>query len=209
MKTEIDSTVNLIEEIETYVDNGKTVGMLSGGSMVKINREELLSMLAEVKSRFPKEVNESKRIVSTRESILADAKAKAEKIIQDAAAETRAMIDGDEVVAMANMRADEILADAQAQADAILMQARKIADELQNGALGYVQNMMAGLEFMYSDMIENEKNYFNSVMEKLKADHKKILENKHEVDLQLGNSYKSSRSKEDFEKKEDTPSNAE
>ena len=35
----------LIDEIEVYIDNCKTAGVLSGGSMIKVNREELLAML--------------------------------------------------------------------------------------------------------------------------------------------------------------------
>ena len=42
------SIEELIEEIEVYVDNCKTAGVLSSGSMIKINREELLAMLDEV-----------------------------------------------------------------------------------------------------------------------------------------------------------------
>ena len=38
------SIEELIEEIEVYVDNCKTAGVLSSGSMIKINREELLAM---------------------------------------------------------------------------------------------------------------------------------------------------------------------
>ena len=38
----------LIDEMEVYIDNCKTTGMLSGGSMIKVNREELLAMLDEL-----------------------------------------------------------------------------------------------------------------------------------------------------------------
>lgn len=210
MRTETDSlakllgnTNKLLEEIEIYVDNSKTVGMLSGGSMVKVNREELLNMLEAVRECFPQEVKAAASIVNTKDSIIAEARAQADRIIKDAAEETRAMIDGDEVVAMANMRADEIIADAEDKADYMVMQAKQVAEELQNGAMTYVQSMMGGLESMYGEMIENEKAYFNSVMDKLKADHRQILENKQEIDLQIGSTYKGSRSKEDFEKKEE------
>ena len=46
------SIEELIEEIEVYVDNCKTAGVLSSGSMIKINREELLAMLDEVRTRL-------------------------------------------------------------------------------------------------------------------------------------------------------------
>ena len=57
------SIEELIEEIEVYVDNCKTAGVLSSGSMIKINREELLAMLDEVRTRLPKELAESRQII--------------------------------------------------------------------------------------------------------------------------------------------------
>ena len=65
------SIEELIEEIEVYVDNCKTAGVLSSGSMIKINREELLAMLDEVRTRLPKELAESRQIIKSKESIIA------------------------------------------------------------------------------------------------------------------------------------------
>ena len=187
------SIEELIEEIEVYVDNCKTAGVLSSGSMIKINREELLAMLDEVRTRLPKEL----------ESIIADAKARAERIVKDAAKEAGVMIDDNEIVALANMRADSIVKDAQKAADELNGKARETAREVQTGALQYTQNMLEGLEYMYSTIIKEEKEYFNSVLEKLKSEHKQIVADKQEIDLQLGAGIRTGRRKEDFEKKEE------
>ena len=138
----------LIEEIEVYVDNCKSAGMLGGGSMIKLNREELQAMLEELRTQLPRELAESRQILKTRESIIADARSKADRIVQDAAAEAGVMIDDNEIVALANMRADEIVKNAQAQADEIMTKARESARALQTGALEYTQSMMSGLEYM-------------------------------------------------------------
>lgn len=194
------SIEELIEEIEVYVDNCKTAGVLSSGSMIKINREELLAMLDEVRTRLPKELAESRQIIKSKESIIADAKARAERIVKDAAKEAGVMIDDNEIVALANMRADSIVKDAQKAADEL---ARETAREVQTGALQYTQNMLEGLEYMYSTIIKEEKEYFNSVLEKLKSEHKQIVADKQEIDLQLGAGIRTGRRKEDFEKKEE------
>ena len=178
------SIEELIEEIEVYVDNCKTAGVLSSGSMIKINREELLAMLDEVRTRLPKELAESRQIIKSKESIIADAKAR-------------------EIVALANMRADSIVKDAQKAADELNGKARETAREVQTGALQYTQNMLEGLEYMYSTIIKEEKEYFNSVLEKLKSEHKQIVADKQEIDLQLGAGIRTGRRKEDFEKKEE------
>ena len=169
------SIEELIEEIEVYVDNCKTAGVLSSGSMIKINREELLAMLDEVRTRLPKELAESRQIIKSKESIIADAKARAERIVKDA----------------------------QKAADELNGKARETAREIQTGALQYTQNMLEGLEYMYSTIIKEEKEYFNSVLEKLKSEHKQIVADKQEIDLQLGAGIRTGRRKEDFEKKEE------
>ena len=192
------SIEELIEEIEVYVDNCKTAGVLSSGSMIKINREELLAMLDEVRTRLPKELAESRQIIKSKESIIADAKARAERIVKDAAKEAGVMID-----ALANMRADSIVKDAQKAADELNGKARETAREVQTGALQYTQNILEGLEYMYSTIIKEEKEYFNSVLEKLKSEHKQIVADKQEIDLQLGAGIRTGRRKEDFEKKEE------
>ena len=198
---DMDSAM-LLEEIEIYIDNCKTAGVLSSGNMIKVNREELIAMLEEVRMRLPKEIAESKRIVKTKDSIIADARAKGQRIMQDAAKEAGVMIDDQEIVSMANMRADSIVSEAQKEADELNGRAREAAREVQTGALKYTQNMLEGLEYMYSTIIKEEKEYFNSVLEKLKEGHKQIVADKQEIDMQLNAGIRTGRRKEDFEKKE-------
>ena len=50
---------------------------------------------------------------------------------------------------------------------------------------------------------KEEKEYFNSVLEKLKSEHKQNVADKQEIDLQLGAGIRTGRRKEDFEKKEE------
>ena len=94
--------------------------------------------------------------------------------MQDAAKEAGVMIDDQEIVSMANMRADSIVSEAQKEADELNGRAREAAREVQTGALKYTQNMLEGLEYMYSTIIKEEKEYFNSVLEKLKEGHKPV-----------------------------------
>lgn len=196
-------SAKLLEEIEIYIDNCKTAGVLSSGNMIKVNREELIAMIEEVRMRLPKEIAESKRIVKTKDSIIADARAKGQRIMQDAAKEAGVMIDDQEIVSMANMRADSIVSEAQKEADELNGRAREAAREVQTGALKYTQNMLEGLEYMYSTIIKEEKEYFNSVLEKLKEGHKQIVADKQEIDMQLNAGIRTGRRKEDFEKKEE------
>ena len=185
------------------IDNCKTAGVLSSGSMIKVNREELISMLDEVRNLLPKEIAESRRIVRNQDKIIADAKSRAERIMQNAAKEAGGMVDDQEIVSMANMRAEDILSRAQKDASEVSGSARETAREVQIGALKYTQNMLEGLEYMYSTIIKEEKEYFNSVLEKLKKEQKQIMADKQEIDMQLNAGIRTGRTKEDFEKKEE------
>ena len=161
-------------------------------------------MLDEVRTRLPKELAESRQIIKSKESIIADAKARAERIVKDAAKEAGVMIDDNEIVALANNACRlHRKRYAQKAADELNGKARETAREVQTGALQYTQNMLEGLEYMYSTIIKEEKEYFNSVLEKLKSEHKQIVADKQEIDLQLGAGIRTGRRKEDFEKKEE------
>ncbi len=60
---------------------------------------------------------------------------------------------------------------------------------------------------MYSTIIKEEKEYFNSVLEKLKEGHKQIVADKQEIDMQLNAGIRTGRRKEDFERKKNRQKN--
>ena len=184
----------LIDEIEVYIDNCKTAGVLSGGSMIKVNREELLAML--------EELAEARQVLRTKDAIIADAKSKADRIVKEAAKEAGTMIENHEIVNMANLRAGDIVGEAQKEADDLTASSRENARAVQTGALQYAQNMLEGLEYMYSSMISQEQDYFEAVIDKLREQHSQILADKQEIDMQLGAGGRTTRSREQFEKQD-------
>ncbi|MBR0382704.1 MAG: hypothetical protein IJH71_09725 [Eubacterium sp.] len=199
-----DMTVEqLIDEIEVYIDNCRSAGMLGGGSMIKVNREEILTMLDELHDQLPRELAQSREIIKARDTILDDARARADKIMESARQEAGTLVGEDEIVKIAQMRADTLLKEAQDEADALRTMSRANASEVQTGALQYAQNILEGMEYMYKNIIKQEREYFDAVIQKLEEEHRQILDNKHEIDMQLGAGPKGTRTKEDFEKKKE------
>ena len=192
----------LIDEIAVYVDNCRSAGVLGGGAMIRVNKDEMKAMLDELRAQIPREVSESRQIIRTKDTILADARSKADQIISDAAREAGAMVDKNEIVNLANMRAKSIEEDASKAADTMTREAADSAREVQIGALQYTKNLLEGLEDMYKGMIATEREYFDVVIAKLEEEHKTIMDNRHEIDLQLGAGPKGTRSKEEFEGQE-------
>ncbi len=176
----------LIEEIQVYIDNCKPASVLGGSSnMIKVNRDELIAMLDEVKLQLPKELKESQELLAKKDAIIAEAKGRADSIIEDAAKEASQMIDENEIVALSKMRAQEIDAQADAQNKKKLKETKDKAQELQVGALEYTQTVLAGLEEIYATMLEQEKNFFESVVQKMDDEYQSVRENKAEIDAQL------------------------
>lgn len=189
----------LIEEIEVYIDNCKTAGMLGGGSMIKVNREDLLAMLEELKNQLPGDLKESQSIIATRDSIIAQAREKSDRIMADAAREAGVMVDDNEIVNLAKMRADEIINNANARANEIVNSAKESAGLLTTSTLEYTQQVLDGLSYMYDEMIEKEQSNFETLISSLSEKRAQIRENKNEIDLQLSMGGKTSRSRADFE----------
>ena len=72
----------VITEIEEFVNRCKTVTL--SNSIIKVNKEEFVALLNELRQEIPEEVTQSQKVISNKESILLDAKDKAEKEILDA-----------------------------------------------------------------------------------------------------------------------------
>ena len=192
----------LINEIQVYLDNCRGAGVLGSSSMIRVNRDEMRAMLDELRAQVPVEVAQSRQIIKTKDTILADARSKAERMVKDAAQEAGTMVDNNEIVNLANMRAQSIEEEARTQADNMVKEASDTAKEVQLGALQYTRSLLEGLEEMYRGMISTEREYFNAVIAKLEEEHKTIRGNISEIDLQLGTGPRGTRSKEEFEGQE-------
>ena len=68
----------IIEEIEEYIEGCK-VQPLSNGTKIIVNKEGLEELLTELRLKTPDEIKRYQKIISNKEAILADAKAKAER----------------------------------------------------------------------------------------------------------------------------------
>ena len=80
----------IIEEIEEYVDHCKPAPLSSG--KILVNKEELMELISELRSKTPEEIKRYQKIISNKEAILADAQAKADQIIAQAQVQTTELV---------------------------------------------------------------------------------------------------------------------
>ena len=67
----------IIEEIEEYVESCKYQPLST--TKIVVNKEELEELLRELRLKTPDEIKRYQKIISNKDAILADAKAKAEQ----------------------------------------------------------------------------------------------------------------------------------
>ena len=80
----------IIEEIEEYVDECKPSAF--SPSKIIVNRDELESLLEELRTKTPEEIKRYQKIISNKEAILADAQNKADAIIAQAQIQTNELV---------------------------------------------------------------------------------------------------------------------
>ena len=97
-------------------------GVPLGNDKCIVERDKVLGMIEDIKSRIPAELAEAKRLVSARDEFIGNAKREAESIRRAAEEKARAMVDEQEIVRVARAKAAEMESTA-AAARAALRQA--------------------------------------------------------------------------------------
>ena len=105
----------IIEEIEEYIDKDCKFQPLSSTKII-VNKEHLDELLRELRMKTPDEIKRYQKIISNRDAILADAKAKADAMIEEAQVQTTELVSEHEIMQQAYAQANEIVTQATAQA---------------------------------------------------------------------------------------------
>ena len=86
----------LIDEIEDYIESCKPKFMSS--TEIIVNKDEIDELLRELRMKTPDEIKRYQKIISNKEAILNDAKAKAEALINEATVHTNELINEHEIM---------------------------------------------------------------------------------------------------------------
>lgn len=146
----------IIEEIEEYIDSCKAQP-LSNGSRIIVNKEELEELLAELRLKTPDEIKRYQKIISNKEAILADAKAKADEILAHAQVQTSELVSEHQIMQQAYAQANEVVMIATKQAQEILDNATNDANSIRMSAITYTDDMLKSLEEIIGHSIETSR----------------------------------------------------
>ena len=155
----------LIDEIETYIDNCKYQPF--SNTKIIVDKEEIDELLRELRMKTPDEIKRYQKIISNKEAILNDARAKAEALINDATIHTNELINEHEIMQQAYAQANEVVTMATKQAQDILDNATIEANNMRSAAMQYTDGILANVENLLTQTMKTTKDHYDSFISSL------------------------------------------
>lgn len=165
----------LIDELEEYIESCKPKFM--SNSEIIVNKDEIDELLRELRMRTPDEIKRYQKIISNKEAILNDARAKAQTLIDEATVHTNELISEHEIMQQAYSQANGIVATAARQAQEILDKATMEANELRMQASRYTEEKLAELESIVMNAIQSSRADYDRLLGSLGQYHDMIQSN--------------------------------
>ena len=119
--------MELIELMYSTIAEAKPMPLAAGRCIVE--RNDLLSMLEELRDNLPREMEEARRLWEAKDEFIASAKREAEQIRKEAEKQAREMVEQEEIVKLAKERADELLRNANSSRDALFQVVNSRVDD--------------------------------------------------------------------------------
>ncbi len=150
----------LIDEIEEYIDGCKYQPL--SNSKIIVNKEEIDELLRELRMKTPDEIKRYQKIISNKEAILNDARAKAEALVNEATIHTNELINEHEIMQQAYAQANEVVKMATQQAQEILDNATMEANGMRMAAMQYTDDILANIETLMSQTMRTTREHYES-----------------------------------------------
>ena len=152
----------LIDEIEEYIDGCKYHPF--SNTKIVVDKEEIDELLRELRMKTPDEIKRYQKIISNKEAILSDARAKAEALINEATIHTNELINEHEIMQQAYAQANEVVTMATHQAQEILDNATMEANNMRTAAMQYTDGILANVENLLNQTMKTTQEHFDSFM---------------------------------------------
>ena len=165
----------IIEEIEEYVDECKPP------SKIIVNRDELESLLEELRTKTPEEIKSYQKIISNKEAILADAQNKADAIIAQAQIQTNELVSEHQIMQQAYAKANEIIMLATKNAQDMLDKATEDANSIRMGAITYTDDLLNTIESVISNSMETTQARTETFMQTMQGYLDIVVSNRQEL----------------------------
>lgn len=172
----------IIQEIEDYVESCKFQPLSS--TKIVVNKEELEELLRELRMKTPDEIKRYQKIISNKDSIIQDAKSKAETEVAEATAKAQQLVSESEVMRMAQEQAEELMERAQKQAQEIIDNATNDANSIRMSAINYTDEMLENLEKIMSHTIDTAGAKYETFLNSIQSCYDIVNKNRQELSPQ-------------------------
>lgn len=169
----------LIDEIEEYIDGCKYQPL--SNTKIIVNKEEIDELLRELRMKTPDEIKRYQKIISNKEAILDDARAKAEALINEATVHTNELINEHEIMQQAYAQANRVVTMATQQAQEILDNATMEANNVRMAAMQYMDDMLAHIENIISQSSQTASAHYENLIQSLNQYQDIIQSNRNEL----------------------------
>ncbi len=120
--------MELIENLYTMVS--EAWGVPLGNDKCIVEREAVLEILNEIKTRLPVELSEAKRVVTAKDEFIGNAKREAESVRKNAEDKARELLEEQEIVKRANALSAQLVNDAEVKSKELRRVASEYVDDI-------------------------------------------------------------------------------
>ena len=131
---------DIIEEIEEYIDTCKPVAFSS--TKISVNRDDIQSLLEELRSKTPEEIRRYQKIISNEKAILDNARKQADSILAQAQIKTDELVSEHQIMQQAYEQANEVVMVATKRAQELLDKATMESNDIRTSAIAYTDNLL-------------------------------------------------------------------
>ncbi|MQN01527.1 MAG: ATPase [Lachnospiraceae bacterium] len=135
---------DIIDNIENYIDNCKT--SMFSSTKISVDKEEMESLLEELRSRTPEEINRYRRLLKNEKAILENAHKQADAIVAEAKAKSNELMSENQIMQQAYAKANEVVNIAQKNANDIMTKATEQANNIQMSAIKYTDSLLSSVQ---------------------------------------------------------------
>lgn len=181
-----------IDDLEEYIEGCKFATF--SNNKIIVNKDEIDSMIMELRRKTPEEIKQYKKIVENRDRIIEDARRTAQDLINKATVQTNELISEHEIMQRAYDQANEIVNLASQQAQEILDSATIEANNVKQSAISYTDSLLAHVEDVATFYLNSSNTGYNTLINGLKECVETVRANRNElnppaaaVDIPSGN----------------------
>ena len=171
---------DIIDELEEYIDGCKPSSIFNDTKIV-VNRDDIEGLLEELRLKTPEEIRRYQKIISNKEAILADARAKADQIVQEAQITTNELVSEHQIMQQAYAQANEVVMIATKQAQEMLDAATKDANDIRSGAIAYTDQLLRSVQDVLAGSIDTTRTRTDTFLKTMQGYLDVVVSNRSEL----------------------------